>query len=506
MLMKIFTTDAIKKADAVTIEKEPISSVNLIERAAESSAYWIYLNCKNYTRFAIFCGPGKNGSEGFAIARMLYLKGFDVDVFIDKSKSKLCDDALLNFKRLQDFSGITIYDFVEIDQYNFEKTVLVDALFGVGLSQNLEVIYKDVIQKLNLKKNPKISIDIPSGLFANHLNEENDIIFKTDYTLTFQFWKKSFLHPETGIYSGEVVVLDIKLNQEFIDKTETFDFVIDDDLILKIFKPRENFAHKGIYGKSIIVGGSYGKMGAAVLATKSAMRTGSGLTFVLAPNCGYTVLQTTCPEAIFIEGCEKKIIQIEEQENAVYGIGPGLGIEKETEKGLFKFLKNHQKPLVLDADALNIISKDESYLKIIPKHSIITPHPKEFERLFGKTENSFERLDLAKRKAKELEIIIVLKDHYTQVVTSEGLAFYNVTGNSGLAKGGSGDILTGILTSLLAQQYPSLEAALLGVWLHGKAADFASEKYSREAMQPTDVINEIGNVFLGLNKKATTKL
>ena len=505
--MKIFTVENIRLADQYTIKNESISSVQLMERASSLCTEWIFSNCKIHTKFAIFCGNGNNGGDGFAIARMLYLKGFDVDVFISKEHSKFSDDALINLKRLKDISGISLRDFNETSKYNFdEKTVIIDALFGTGLSRNPEGIFKEVIEVLNSKSNPKISIDIPSGLFADQMNDENSTIFKADYTLTFQFWKKAFLHPETSIFAGKVIVLDINLAQEFIENTPTDDFVIDDESIQNIFKIRQDFAHKGTYGKSIIVGGSYGKIGAVVLATKSALKTGSGLTFVLAPNCGYEILQTSVPEAMFMDGGEKFINQIEEVENTVYGIGPGLGKEKETEKAVLEFLKNHQAPLILDADALNIISKDKNYLKLIPKKSIITPHPKEFERLFGKTENSFKRLNLAKTKAKELEIYIVLKDHHTQVATPEGKVFYNITGNSGLAKGGSGDILTGIITSLLAQKYSAQEAVILGVWLHGKAADFAAEKYSKEAMQPTDVINELGNVFLYLNKKATTQL
>lgn len=504
--MKIFTVEDIRNADLFTMANEPISSVNLMQRAAQNCTDWIYLNCKNHTRFAIFCGHGNNGGDGFALARMLYLKGFDVDVFIDQSDSKFSDDALVNFKRLQDISGIKIYAFKDVEKYNFEKTVLIDALFGSGLSRSLEGIYKNVVENLNVKNSPKISIDIPSGLFADQLHADSAIIFKADFTLTFQFWKKTFLHPETGKFAGKVIVLDINLSDEFTRKTKTDDFVIDDDLILKIFKPREDFAHKGTYGKSVIIGGSYGKIGAAVLATKSSLKTGSGLTYVLAPNCGYEVLQTKCPEAMFIGGGERNVHQIVEEENDVYGIGPGLGTEIQTEKALLKFLQNHQNPIVLDADALNIISKDKNHQKLIPKNSIITPHPKEFERLFGETENSFERLDLAKTKSQQLGIFIVLKDHHTQIVTPEGKIYYNVTGNSGLAKGGSGDILTGILTSLLAQKYSSQKAAILGVWLHGKAADFAAQKHSKEAMLPTDVIDEIGNVFLDLNRKVTTKL
>lgn len=504
--MKIFTAEKIKSADEFTIQNEPVSSVNLMERVSSACVNWIVENCKKHTKFAVFCGNGNNGGDGFAIARLLYLKGFDVDVFVDRSNEKFSEDAEINYKRLKEFSGIPIKDFKEIDTNQFNQTVIIDALFGTGLSRKLDGVYVELIDTLNKLNQIIISIDIPSGLFSDKILEENQTVFIADYTLSFQFWKRSFLHPETGKFAGKVVVLDIDLNKRFIEKTATDYFVIDDEIIKEIFKPRDDFAHKGTYGKSIIVGGSYGKIGAAVLATKSALKTGSGLTFVLAPNCGYEILQTTCPEAMFISAGEKMIEEIEIQENSIYGIGPGLGTDSLTEKALLNFLEQSSKPLLLDADALNIISKNKEGINLIPKNSTITPHPKEFERLFGSTENSFERLELGRTKAKELQIFIVLKDHHTQVITPEGKVFYNITGNSGLAKGGSGDVLTGIITSLLAQNYSPKNACILGVWLNGKAADFAAKKFSKEAMLPTDVVDELGNVFLELNKKVTTEL
>lgn len=309
--MKVFTVENIRLADQYTIKNEPVSSVQLMERAALNCAEWIYLNCKNHTKFAVFCGNGNNGGDGFAIARMLYLKGFDIDVFINKDHLKFSDDALVNYKKLKDISGISLKDFHEIERYNFdEKTIIIDALFGTGLSRNPEGIFKKVIEILNSKVSPKISIDIPSGMFADQINNENATIFKADYTLTFQFWKKAFLHPETGSFTGKVVVLDINLSQEFIGNTSSNDFVIDDEVIKNIFKIRQDFAHKGTYDKSIIVGGSYGKIGAVMLATKSALKAGSGLTFVLAPNCGYEIVQTNAPEAMFMNGGEKILIKL----------------------------------------------------------------------------------------------------------------------------------------------------------------------------------------------------
>lgn len=504
--MKILTAENIRLADEFTIKNEPISSILLMERASSACANWIVENCKKHTKFAVFCGNGNNGGDGFAIARLLYLKGFDVHVFIDSSNEKFSNDAEINYKRLKEFSGISIDDFKEINNIQFNQTVIIDALFGTGLSRKLDGIYVELIDTLNKLNQVKISVDVPSGLFSDKILEENQTVFKADYTLSFQFWKRSFLHPETGKFAGKVVILDIDLSEEFIEKTTTDYFVIDDTIVHEIFQLRNDFAHKGTYGKSVIVGGSYGKIGAAVLATKSALKTGSGLTFVLAPNCGYEILQTTCPEAMFISAGEKMIEEIEIQDNTVYGIGPGLGTDSLTEKALLKFLEQSSEPLLLDADALNIISKNKNSVNLIPKNSIITPHPKEFERLFGSTENSFDRLELGRTKAKELQIFIVLKDHHTQIITPEGNVFYNITGNSGLAKGGSGDVLTGIITSLLAQNYSPQNACILGVWLHGKAADFAASKFSKEAMLPTNVIDELGNVFLDLNKKATTQL
>lgn len=504
--MKIFTAQQIRQCDEYTIANESISSIQLMERAAEAFVYWVSENCNNHRNFVLFCGPGNNGGDGFAIARLLCLKGFDVDVFVDP-KAKFSDDANANFKELKGIPEVQIKSFKDMDLFRFDsRTIIIDALFGIGLSRELEGDYKKIIDELNAKKAIRISIDIPSGLFTDRVSDEKSTIFKADYTLSFQCWKKGFLHPETGKYAGKVVVLDIDLSEEYISETETQHFIIDDTMVEGIFKPRNEFSHKGTYGKVTIAAGSYGKIGAAVLATQSALKMGAGLTFTLAPKCGYEILQTSCPEAMFIEGGEKNVDEFTIDETSVAGIGPGLGTNPETEKALLKFLKQYSKPLVLDADALNILAKDQKNVALIPKSSIITPHPKEFERLFGLTKDSFDRVELARKKAHELQIYIVLKDHHTQIITPEGNVFYNITGNSGLAKGGSGDLLTGILTSLLAQGYSEENAALFGVWFHGKAAEFASEKHSKEAMLPTDVIQEFGNVFEELNRKAEIKL
>lgn len=491
--MKIITTTQLKECDALTIENG-ISSISLMEKAAKSCVDWIEINFKRIRKFLIFCGNGNNGGDGFAIARMLYEKGFDIEVYIDEKQKGFSADAKINLKKLKQISGIEIKYFSDFSILKDEKTVIIDAIFGYGLNKKLSGNTEKIINQLNQTKVLKIAIDIPTGLYADKLIDENATVLKADFTLTFQFYKRSFLHPESGKFCGKIEVLNIDLDQDFINETETDYSVIDENLIREIYKPRDEFSHKGTFGKSILVGGSYRKIGAILMSTLSALKTGSGLTLTIAPECGNLILQSQAPEAMFIDSGEKYIEKIEIVDKAVYGIGPGLGKEIQTQNALFDFLKSYKDPIVLDADALNILAENDK-INLIPKNAVITPHPLEFERLFGKTENSFDRLELARNKAEELQIFIILKDHHTAVITPERKVFYNITGNSGMAKGGSGDVLTGILTSLISQKYDIEKACIFGVWLHGKAGDFCAEEFSKEAMLPTDLINKIGTVF-----------
>lgn len=491
--MKILTAQQIKDCDSATIAKG-ISSVNLMEKASRACVDWIDNHFKTVHKFLIFCGNGNNGGDGFAIARMLYEKSFDVEVYIDENQKDFSADAKINLKKLKQISGIDIKYFSDFSILKDEKTVIIDAIFGYGLNRKLSGNTENIINKLNQTNVQKISIDIPTGLYADRLIDENATVLKADFTLTFQFYKRSFLHSETGKFCAKVIVLDIGLDEIFIDEAGTDCFVIDENLVKEIYKPRDDFSHKGTFGKSILVGGSYGKVGAILMSTLSALRTGSGLTFTIAPECGNLILQSQAPEAMFMDSGEKYIEKIEIVDKAVYGIGPGLGKETKTQNALFDFLKSYKDPMVLDADALNILAEKDG-INLIPKNAVITPHPLEFERLFGETENSFERLELAKNKAEELQIFIILKDHHTAVITPDRKVLYNITGNSGMAKGGSGDVLTGILTSLMSQKYEIEKACIFGVWLHGKAGDFCAEELSKEAMLPTNLINKIGSVF-----------
>ncbi|KIA83087.1 sugar kinase [Kaistella solincola] len=501
--MNIFSAQKIYEWEIFTMQQDNISALQLMEKAAKCCCNWITDRFSTTSEMLIFCGAGNNAGDGFALARLLYQTGFNIKIFTDSSK-KFTEEAEINFQRCKEISGIEIQDFSALKQLkNSESSVIIDALFGLGINRAIQGPVAEVISFLNELPGTKIALDLPSGLFAEEISAENAVIFQADYTLTFQVLKKAMLHPETAPFCGEIIIMDIGLNPDYCLENPTLENTVDENLIQQIYKPRKNFSHKGSFGKSLLIAGSFGKIGAAVLATKAALKAGSGLTFILAPNCGYEILQNSCPEAMFISGGENEVGKIVSDDEYSIGIGPGLGTAKATDIGLLNFLKSYSKSLIVDADALNILAKNAENFQFIPRNSIITPHPKEFERLFGKTENSFERTTLAQKKAAELGIFIVLKDHHTQIISPAGEVFYNLTGNSGMAKGGSGDALLGILTALVAQNYSPLNAAIFGVWLHGKAGDFAAEKYSKEALLPSDLIDELGNCFKYLEKKSS---
>lgn len=497
--MKIFNSLQIKKANAFTISQKGITELDLMENAAKKLCAYFTKNFSKKKEIYIFCGPGNNGGDGYALARLLILKGRIVKVFRDKISQNISSSAEINLENLYQLESHNIYDFAEIDDFKFnDNSIIVDSLFGSGINRSLENPYKDLILKLNKSEGSKIAIDCPSGLFIDKLTPPEFPVFNATLTLSLQFWKLSFLHLESAKYCGKIEILNIALSEDFIKNENTENFIIDKKSITEIYKPREDFSHKGTFGSAEIISGSYGKIGAAVLATQAALKSGSGLTFCVVPECGNIILQTTCPEAMFISAGDNYISKINVPKNAVIAMGPGIGTKKETQKAILEIITKSANPIIIDADALNILSKNKPYLKNIPPNSILTPHPKEFERLFGKTADSFERTILAKKKAKQLNVIIILKGHHTQIFLPDGSVFYNNTGNSGMAKGGSGDALTGILTAFLSQNYSPKDFAILGVWLHGKAGDFAAKKLSKEAMLPSDLINEIGNVFLKL--------
>lgn len=496
--MKILTSTQIKECASQFIESEMTTSLDLMEKSALACFEWLKSRYSNEYTYYIFCGKGNNGGDGLALARLLNNENYNVEAFIIQSSSDFTEDTQINFDKFP-----KSVDFIEGDDFevNEEKAIIIDALFGIGLNNKLKGEAEKIVSKLNEINAIKISIDIPSGLFTDSLPEENPTVFRADETLTFEFYKRSFLHPEAAQYAGKIHVLDIGLDKKFIENEQTDNYLIENDFFEKNYKRRSPFSNKGTFGKAIIIGGSYGRMGSITFSTLSALRVGTGLVFTGAPEYGSLVLQTVAPEAMFFSCGDKYIEDIQIPfKNYTIGIGPGLGTEVLTKMAFEKMLQNEKNPMVLDADALNIISESKDLLNLVPKNSIITPHPKEFERLFGKTNSTLEQCELARKKAKEHEIVIVIKGHNTAILLPDGLCYYNATGNAGMAKGGSGDVLTGIITGLLAQGYDSKLAAILGVYIHGKAGDYASEKFSQEAMTAQSIIECLSDVFLELNK------
>lgn len=494
--MKIFSAAQIKRWDAFTIEHEPTSSVDLMERAATACCKWLIGKNFGAFHFRIFCGKGNNGGDGLAIARMLIEHKCLVTVYILEFGKIGTDDFQANLARLHECS--TDIHFIQSPDFfpaiNTDD-IIVDALFGTGLNKTLDGISAALVDHINNSGASIIAIDMPAGLFADKSSKNNAII-KATHTLSFQNYKLAFLLPENEIYCGIVHLLHIGLHQSF-EKDEPADLeLVDGSIIKSVYKPRSAFAHKGTYGHAALLCGSYGMMGAAVLASLACLRSGAGKLTAYIPECGYHILQTSVPEAMsFVAGEDHLLLAPGLEKFTAVGIGAGMGMQVSHAKLLAGIFEKINAPMVMDADALNIIAENKDLLKAIPKNSILTPHPKEFERLFGKSENDFERLDLAKQQSKQYQVYIVLKGHYSFISTPDGRGYFNSTGNAGMATAGSGDVLTGILTGLLAQGYTPLESCLLGVYLHGLAGDIAADEYSQEALIAGDIIECIGGAF-----------
>lgn len=491
--MKILTASQIRAADAYTIAHEPVASVDLMERAAKVCTTWL---SDNYPKasFKIFCGPGNNGGDGLAIARQLLEKGFSVSVYVVNGEKKFSQDFIENENRLRrvDPSLITLLDaekdFPEIDL----NDCIVDALFGTGLSKPLTNIYAKLVKHLNKSDAPAIAIDIPSGLFSDK-HVAGKAIVEADHTLTFQLPKFSFLFPENEKYVGAFHVLDIGLNEGFIASQTSSNHYLDRDLIKSLILQRRKFSHKGDYGHAMLAAGGEGKMGAAVLAARACLRSGVGLLSMLVPEQGRDTMQICCPEAMLVDEIDYKKFSI--------GIGPGIGTGQSSRQLLKKILKHATTPVVLDADALNILALDKNLLKKVPPYSILTPHPGEFRRLTGPFKNDFERHEGQLAYSKKHKVIMVLKGAHTCITTPDGNSYFNSTGNPGMAKGGSGDVLTGMITALLAQKYEPLHAAITGVYLHGLAGDLAAEEIGMDGMIAGDVVERIAEAWKGMRTR-----
>jgi NAD(P)H-hydrate epimerase len=548
--MNLFTTKQIASLDKNTIENEPISDIDLMERASMQITNWLVQRFSTERKMVFFAGPGNNGGDALAIARQMAELDFVCEVFLVDLGRELKGSSAINRHRLElqqkvKISTIkTLNDFPEIA----ETDIIIDGLFGSGLTRPLEGLAAEIVQKINyschlptsrrVMTNEKdsstshhpnfsrdmtadsghpnqsrettqiISIDIPSGLMgednsAGRLPAEARVttynnFIQADFTLTFQFPKISFLFAENEKYVGEWEVLPIRLHPDGIAQTQTNYFFTEKDDIQQIIKKRSRFGHKGTYGHALLIAGSFGKMGAAVLASKACLRSGVGLLTVQIPHLGYPIIQTAVPEAMAsVDQHDYTFTEFPDlSQFSAIGVGPGIGIKSNTKKALCELLEKAKVPLVIDADALNILSENKSWLDKIPENSILTPHPGEFKRLVGESENSYENIQKQLEFSKKYKVIVVLKGAFTSISTPAGNLYFNSTGNPGMATAGSGDVLAGIITGLLAQGIAPEEAAIAGVFVHGLAGDLAAKEKSEFSLVAGDIIEYLGRAFL----------
>ncbi|MDX2359500.1 MAG: NAD(P)H-hydrate dehydratase [Crocinitomicaceae bacterium] len=495
--MKILTASQIRAVDAHTIQHEPITSVDLMERASSACVNKITSLFPTPQHFSIFCGTGNNGGDGLAIARLLNDHGFTVDVFLVHFSKHQSEDNKVNLGRIKDSPNINLIHLYEGDKLPVlnQKSLVVDALIGTGVTRPLTGLLKEVVDHLNKHSTKTVSIDVPSGLRCDGgLTPLNSTIVQASITLSFKPAKLSFLLPDSASFVGTLYLLDIGLDQHFIDSQESPYSLFEKEGAKEQLHKRAPFSHKGTFGHSLIIAGSYGKIGAAVLSAKACLRSGSGLVSAYIPSCGYGIIQSSLPE-VMVHTSETPLHLSGNLDFTPYnsiGIGPGIGQDNDTLALLKHLIQTVQNPLVIDADALNLIAENKDLLSSIPDNSILTPHVKEFDRVFGICAGSFDRLQVQQGASIKYNIYIVLKGKYSSISCPDGSVYFNTTGNPGMATAGSGDALTGVITGFLGQGYTAKQSALLGAYLHGLAGDLAKETVGEEGMIASDIIQHLG--------------
>lgn len=496
--MKILSAEQIHELDKYTIENEPVASIDLMERAAAKVFDEVSNLIKRMQTVFVFCGMGNNGGDGLAVARMLVKANFhDVRVFVIRHSPHGSADFDVNEQRLKELLPVNYIDNIEQFPSVSKDAVVIDAIFGSGLSRPVEGLSAEVINAINASGAKIYAIDLPSGLFCDSTNGTNDVIINSTCTFTFHAPKLTFLLPQNEKYVPQFKVLDIGLNAGYQEQLSSNFEYIEASQIASVFKPRSRFSHKGTYGHLLVCAGSYGKMGAAILSVSAALRSGTGLVTANIAKCGYNIMQSVCPEAM---------VEVDKNENALstvidftklsaLAVGPGIGMAKETVEFVEKLLKQCRKPLVLDADALNVIA-ERNYLKeIFQPGTILTPHPGEFKRLVGVWENDLDKLKKQSLFAVRHKVVLVLKGANTSIATPDGKIYFNSTGNPGMAKGGSGDVLTGVIGSLLAQGYEPKWAAIIGVYIHGLAGDEAAKHMGQTGITARDIVRYLPTAF-----------
>ncbi|MCE3228073.1 MAG: dehydrogenase [Bacteroidetes bacterium] len=503
--MKILSAEQIKAVDEYTIANEPVSSAELMERAAMFCTRRLMRLITDESRVIVVCGKGNNGGDGLVIARLLMDRGFDTTVFIIEHRNDFSADAQINYDSFKSKSPEKIFHISTIDEFKVhfkgDDAIVIDAIFGNGLNKPVSGIAAEVIQSMNESFRKIISVDVPSGLFIDNSSIENEAVIRSLVTFTFQFPKLAFLFPENKHYVPEFEIVDIGLHQGGISLQPTNYYYLTKEDLLPLLRKRMKFDHKGTYGHSLLVAGSQGKSGAAIISAKACMRSGAGLLTVHSNKETLNALLNHLPEAMGSEDRDaEKITEIDPERYTAIAFGPGIGTHEDTQTVLKKLLNYYKGKLVIDADGLNILSENKTWLNFLPPGTILTPHPKEFERLVGESENEFERLKILKQFSLKYNCIVVLKGAHSAVAMPDGNVFFNSSGNPSLAKAGSGDGLTGIILGLLSRGYNAPQAAIIGTYIHGYAADLCLKKMSMESVLISDVINQLPKAFRKLEE------
>jgi NAD(P)H-hydrate epimerase len=504
--MKLFRTSEVHSIDAYTIEHEPIADIDLMERAAGKLFAWITARFDKSRRVMVFTGPGNNGGDSMALARMLAGAGYEVEDYFLRFTDKISNSCRINLERLEKTGKVPVTMVRQEEELpEIPAGILViDGIFGSGLTRPLRGLPEKAVARINASSATVVAIDVPSGLFGED-NTENDPekILRADYTLTFQFPKLSFFFAENEAFTGEWVVLDIGLHPDIIASTPTPYHYLTQADVAKMLRPRRKFSHKGTYGHALLISGSFGRMGAAVLASRGCLRSGVGLLTVHVPRLGNDILQTAVPEAM-LNTDASDILFGEVPDLTPYsavGAGPALGTRNNSQKALHSLITTAKVPLVLDADALNMLAMNPGWYEELPEGTVLTPHPKEFERLAGPAASGYERVHKAMDFARKYKVVVVVKGAHTAIASPGGEVWFNMTGNPGMATAGSGDVLTGIILALLAQDYEPFTAARIGVYIHGLAGDIAREERGEEALIASDIIEKLGEAFKKVIRK-----
>jgi hydroxyethylthiazole kinase-like uncharacterized protein yjeF len=502
--MKIFDTPTIREIDKLTVQQQQITTDALMERAGTQIFNWIHYRMQGApVKVHVFCGIGNNGGDGLVVARHLVEHGYNVQTYVVNYSDKRSKDFLINFDRIKDRKHWpelinSDAEFPEIGR----DDIIIDAIFGIGLNRPPADWVTNLIKHLNGVGAFILSVDIPSGLYMNTVPENTEAIIKSNYTLTFEAPKLVFFLPQTGKYLQSWELIPIGWDVNVLMQADSGMYFMTMQDILPLYIPRERFSHKGNYGHALIIGGSYGKIGATVLATKGSFASGAGLVTTYIPKCGYNVLQTAVPEAMVQTSSDENYvvdISFNIQPSAI-GFGVGIGTNAQTVEAFKEFLAKCKAPLVIDADGLNMLSENKELLKLLPENTVLTPHPKELERLVGRWKDDFDKLEKAKQFAKKYNCIINIKDTYSMVLHQDRI-YVNSTGNPGMATAGSGDVLTGIITGLLAQGYEPLQATIFGNYIHGVAGDIGVEHTSYQSLTAGKLVDFIGVAFIDLFKR-----